>query len=390
MMEENKISFLSFAKTLKKRVFLLSALLLCLYTDMVSIHGRFSVSGLRMRTTSNNGLRLGNRPPDPQTLLTPLQLKECIDILEDWMSTKQSILAITGAGISTESGIPDYRGNRGSYHDGHKPMLHHQFMASAENRKRYWGRGLVGWRDFDQRLPNKGHFALATLEQRGKIGVMFQDSPDYHSPYGKFRTADTFRNGWQTLSIITQNVDALHHRAGSVDITELHGRTSRLKCMTCGAYENRQHFTVLLESLNRDWLDQILQEQNKENHKELRPDGDAFLRPNQDYNDLIIPPCSTCGEGFFKPDVVFFGDSVPKHRVARCKAAVDSSDGLLCIGSSLEVNSAFQHVKRAALKGTEICILNVGDTRAEVAGLPGITRISAPIGPTLSSLVERI
>jgi NAD-dependent SIR2 family protein deacetylase len=193
----------------------------------------------------------------------------------------------------------------------------------------------------------------------------------------------------QRLSIITQNVDYLHQRAGTLHVTELHGRTSRLKCMHCGAYETREAFTQQLESLNSEWLQE---QQESSNHsgdgRTMLPDGDAHVKL-EDFSDLIIPPCIHCGIGFFKPDVVFFGDSVPSHRVARCRAAVDSCDGLLCIGTSLAVYSAFRFVKMAVLdKGVDVCILNVGETRAEMEGLQRITKIEAPIGKTLTGLAE--
>lgn len=350
---------------------------------MVNVHGH---SAVRFRTSLPvRGAQDQIRPPDPHTLLTPLQLQDSIDKLYDWMTSKRSILTITGAGLSTESGIPDYRGNRGSYHEGHKPMIHDHFMTSAENRKRYWGRGLVGWRSFDLRQPNVGHVTLAELERHRKIGVTFDDSPDYHSPTSD-ESRYLFGNGQQTLSIVTQNVDALHQRAGSVAVTELHGRTSRLKCMHCGAFENRNVFTEKLESLNREWLKEALADYNTH---DMRPDGDAQLK-TQNYNDLIIPPCTSCGTGFLKPDVVFFGDSVPSHRVTRCRAAVEASDGLLCIGTSLSVHSAFRYARLATSTGTEVCILNVGETRAEAEGLPGVTKIEAPIGRTLEGLLERL
>ena len=353
------------------------------FDRMVNVHGHSTV---RFRTSHLlRGPTEQLRPPDPQTLLTPLQLQDSIDKLYNWMSSKRSILTITGAGLSTESGIPDYRGNRGSYHEGHKPMIHDQFMTSLENRKQYWARGLVGWRSFDLRQPNAGHVALAELERNRKIGVTFDDSPDYHSPTSE-QNRYLFGNGQQTLSIVTQNVDALHQRAGSVSVTELHGRISRLKCMQCGALEDRSVFTETMESLNREWLNEALASYNT---NDMRPDGDAHLK-SQNYNDLIIPPCTSCGTGFLKPDVVFFGDSVPQHRVTRCRAAVEASDGLLCIGTSLSVHSALRYARLAASIGTEVCILNVGETRAETEGLPGVTKIEAPIGRTLEGFLERL
>lgn len=351
--------------------------------NMVNLHGSTSVSLVGLRAVQRNIHSADIRPPDPQTLLSALQLEECVEQLHEWISTKSSILTITGAGLSTESGIPDYRGSKGSYHEGHKPMIHDQFMSAEANRKRYWGRGMVGWTSFDQRLPNAGHEALSTLETLGKIGVVFDDLPDYH---GTNDERYLFGNGQQQLSIITQNVDNLHQRAGTKHVTELHGRTSRLKCMNCGSYESRNVFTEQLESWNQKWLQDALVEHESQ---DLRPDGDAQLA-TQNFHDIVIPACKSCSTGFLKPDVVFFGDSVPKHRVERCKAAVQASDGLLCIGTSLAVHSAFRFAKLAASLGTEICILNVGETRAEKEGTSGVTKIEAPIGSTLTALVERM
>jgi NAD+-dependent protein deacetylase sirtuin 4 len=385
-------------------------------TKMVHLHGIPAVVRFGTPTTlststvlrGRRGLDEHIRPPDPHTLLSPLQLDQCIGQLYDWMSTKQSILAITGAGLSTESGIPDYRGHRGSYHPSstgsanNKPMTHDQFMTSAENRKRYWGRGMLGWRSFDQRQPSAGHVALAALERHGKIGVSFDDSPKYYyhpptnqdsSSVERYRLENALQQQGQKqhLSVITQNVDYLHQRAGTLHVTELHGRTSRLKCMHCGTYETREAFTKQLESLNSEWLIQqqdTLERSNEGGGRNMLPDGDAHVK-TESFSDLIIPSCSHCGVGFLKPDVVFFGDSVPSHRVARCRAAVDSCDGLLCIGTSLAVYSAFRFVKMAVLdKGVEVCILNVGETRAEMEGLQGITKIEAPIGKTLTGLAE--
>jgi NAD-dependent deacetylase sirtuin 4 len=246
---------------------------------------------------------------------------------------------------------------------------------------------MVGWRDFDLRLPNAGHTALVSLENMSKVGVSFEDSPAYHDQTSSNNEERyLFGNGQNDMTIITQNVDHLHQRAGSQQVTELHGRTSRLKCMHCGAYASRNDFAHQMETLNHEWLQDALAA--KDEH-EMRPDGDAQLANHQSYNDIVIPPCPNCGDGFYKPDVVFFGDSVPKHRAARCKAAVEASTGgLLCIGTSLAVHSAYRLVKLAVAEGIPVCVLNVGETRPEVEGLP-VTKIEAPIGSTLAALVEK-
>ena len=249
---------------------------------------------------------------------------------------------------------------------------------------------MIGWRDFANALPNEGHAALSRLEALGKIGVTFEDSSEFYKPNCENAELNwAFSAGYQKMSIITQNVDGLHIKAGSKRgrITELHGRTDRLRCMTCGSAHCRNEFHDQLDSLNMDW---VRQQKLESEDKQLRPDGDAFLRTDN-YDDMQVPPCTNCKSeipGFLKPDVVFFGDSVPKHRVNRCYAAVNAADGLLCIGSSLAVHSAYRFVQRAAANGTPIAILNVGETRAEVNSLD-VLKIEGAAGPTLTELVRR-
>jgi NAD-dependent deacetylase sirtuin 4 len=283
---------------------------------------------------------------------------------------------------------------------------------------------MVGWREFSQALPNEGHIALAKLESMGKIGVTFEDSMEYYKPNCENSELNwAFSAGYQKMTIITQNVDGLHIKAGCKrhHVTELHGRNDRLVCMNCGTYRCRHDFHNELDVLNANWLqEQQQQQQQQQQHvvpvlsttaavpNQLRPDGDAFLPQQQDFHTIQVPPCTNCSShhdddaqpppplpqtsqphpGFFKPDVVFFGDSVPKHRVHRCYAAVDASDGLLCIGSSLALHSAYRFVQRAATKGIPIAILNVGETRAEVSGLD-VVKVEAPAGPTLEALVAK-
>jgi NAD-dependent SIR2 family protein deacetylase len=211
----------------------------------------------------------------------------------------------------------------------------------------------------------------------GKVGVRFEDKAEYHSQ-GEESESWLFGSGQQQLAIVTQNVDSLHRRAGSKYVTELHGRSDLLRCVSCGANRERLDFHNELASRNSAWMNEVLQQ------AEMRPDGDAAL-PDENYNLLDIPSCKVCKDGILKPSVVFFGDNVPKHRVARCVAAVDAADGLLVVGSSLAVHSAFRHVRAAHQKGTPVAILNVGETRAELEALD-VTKIEAPVGPTLSQV----
>ena len=345
-------------------------------------------------TLSPSGI--GNFPPpsNPVTLLTNQQQEEASERLASWLATKRSVLCLTGAGLSTESGIPDYRGHQGSYHKGHKPMVHDQFLSSPSQRQRYWGRSLVGWEKFVSKQPNDGHVAITQLETHGVLGVDFDCAEIEDEP-----ATLCIRPGRKRLSVITQNVDGLHEKAGTTYVTELHGHLNRLKCMSCGAYHDRAEFQRDLYQRNYNWIvnqEQLLfhkeqqQQQgvstNTNKEHTMRPDGDAAVAW-EDYSVIDVPPCPSCHVGFVKPDVVFFGDTVPKQRVQTCFAAVGASDGLLCIGSSLAVYSAFRFVAAAAQKGIPIAILNVGPTRAESSNLH-VTKIEAPAGITLSSAAE--
>ncbi len=231
----------------------------------------------------------------------------------------------------------------------------------------------------------------------GYIGVDFDDKPMFHSDSEDEDTMMrwAFTDGGQKISIITQNVDGLHRRAGSKYLTELHGRNDRIKCMSCGKFHCRHEFHDSLHETNSKWIEEVTEfvvnadaTKQKDRKEQLRPDGDAYIA-REVYNEIYVPPCIDCGDGFYKPDVVFFGDSVPRHRVERCYAAVDASDGLLCVGSSLAVHSAYRFVQHASKQGIPIAILNVGETRAEVNELD-VLKIEAPASQTLSALVEKL
>lgn len=353
----------------------------------VHIHGQ---TGLRSSRRKSHGRisthTVGERPPDPSTFESDADyMEECVQKLFHWIENdgKRNILCVTGAGLSTDSGLPDYRGHGGSYHNGHKPMIHDQFMNSASMRQRYWGRAMVGWRKFASAAPNPGHKALAELERMGKIGVDYEDSFEFYDDNNDDWYLST---GSRRLSIITQNVDALHKKAGSRHVTELHGRSDRLVCMNCGSFSSRHDFHDQLELQNEAWMNHLETHNVNGDQKAMRPDGDGDIQLDA-YDHIIVPSCQKCGVGILKPHVVFFGDSVPKHRVKRCQSAVEAADGLLCIGSSLAVHSAYRMVHAANSHGIPIAILNVGETRAEVNGLH-VTKIDAPAGTILSSIVN--
>lgn len=235
-------------------------------------------------------------------------------------------VALTGAGMSTDSGIPDYRGP-GS--PARTPMTFSEFVSGRDAQQRYWARSHLGWGRMRRANPNPGHRALASLEAAGRMRLL-----------------------------ITQNVDGLHESAGSRAVCALHGRIADVVCLGCRAQTSRASLHVRMAGLNPGW---------GERHAgvEVRPDGDVEL---SDTSGFVVPSCETCG-GVLKPDVVFFGENVPKPRVERCYAAVDaldpSSQALLVLGSSLTVMSGFRFVRHAAKRGVPVVIVNRGTTRAD-------------------------
>jgi NAD-dependent deacetylase sirtuin 4 len=384
-----------------------------------TIATRYATSPASSRSTKYSAIYSSHRilplerPQHPNDISEASYVKNQAEILRDWMSNKQSILCLTGAGMSTESGIPDYRGNNGSYHRGHKPIIHHEFMSSEQQRKRYWGRSLVGYSPFANAKPNLGHKALAALEEKGWIGVDLKECTAFDS-LGESCFGNADRDETRRISIITQNVDSLHSKAGVQNILHLHGRGDLVRCMNCGTTRDRIGYHDQLIQWNQDWYEKVTAVgEDANDKKELRPDGDAELGGVQ-YEELILPPCPNCGgkssndtshdmeingnhqqeeeKSFFKTDVVFFGDSVPRHRFDISHAAVDFADGVLCIGTSLAVHSAFRLVKRAIEQGTPVAILNVGTTRVEREGLGEglVTKLESPIGETLAELVNML
>jgi NAD-dependent SIR2 family protein deacetylase len=253
------------------------------------------------------------------------------------------VLVLSGAGLSTESGIPDYRGPTGALRR-HAPMTYQAFTGSAQARRRYWARSYLGWRQIADARPNDGHRAVATLQRRGAVDA-----------------------------IITQNVDGLHQAAGAVDVVELHGGLDRVVCLECGQRETRAGIDARLRAANPGFDAAALA---------INPDGDAEVA--DDALDAFVPvDCLYCGSDLVKPDVVFFGESVPRPRVEHCFALVEAAAGLLVLGSSLTVMSGLRFVRRAAALGVPVVIVNQGPTRGDELAT---AKVQAPLGATLTAL----
>lgn len=244
--------------------------------------------------------------------------------LRDFIAQQRRLFVLTGAGCSTDSGIPDYRDASGSWK--HSPPVNFQaFMGSVAVRQRYWARSLVGWQRFRRAGPNAAHAALARLEQQGRLEVL-----------------------------VTQNVDGLHQAAGSTQVIDLHGRLDRVKCMDCESRVSREHVQAELLRHNSSWSG--LQGR-------AAPDGDADL-DGLPFEEFAVPACARCG-GVLKPDVVFFGESVPRPRVDMAMQHLERADAVLVVGSSLMVYSGYRFVQAAAHSGKPVAAINLGRTRAD-------------------------
>ncbi|KAL3935317.1 MAG: hypothetical protein SGBAC_009145 [Bacillariaceae sp.] len=217
----------------------------------------------------------------------------------------------------------------------------------------------------------------------GRIGVTLEDQEAFYEPADSFEFG--FSSGQRQLAIVTQNVDSLHQKAGSKEIVQLHGAGNLIRCTNCGAKQHRNDYHSKLLSINQEWLSEALE--GNEKSSDLRPDGDAEIK-EENFGGVDVPDCHLCNQGFVKPDVVFFGDTVPKSRVRLIEEAVRAADGLLIVGTSLAVHSAYRHVRAASSLGIPTAIVNVGETRAEAEGIDNILKIEAPAGDTLSLCVE--
>lgn len=244
--------------------------------------------------------------------------------LASFLERNRRVTVVSGAGVSTASGIPDYRDRDGNWKHA-QPVQYSDFVGSDATRKRYWARSYVGWSRIWQAEPNVAHHALARLESSGAVDTL-----------------------------ITQNVDGLHRRAGSRSVIDLHGRLQRVRCMDCDKVSSRAVWQHRLADSNPDW---------RADAEAFAPDGDAQLR-DADTSEFTVPGCDSCG-GIIKPDVVFFGENVPRPRVASAYEATERADALLVVGSSLMVFSGFRFARHAHGQGKPIAIVNRGRTRAD-------------------------
>ncbi|TVS12787.1 MAG: NAD-dependent protein deacetylase [Wenzhouxiangella sp.] len=247
-----------------------------------------------------------------------------IDQLIEFLRAHPRLLVLGGAGLSTTSGIPAYRDGDGRWLR-RDPILYQDFIASETARRRYWARSYFGWRLMRAARPNGAHRSLVDLERAGRISLL-----------------------------VTQNVDGLHCAAGSQRLVELHGSLARVRCLSCGEMTERDALQERLERDNPGWNPEVLG---------YNPDGDAELDADA-YPGFRIASCVSCG-GALKPDVVFFGESVPAERVARIREAMQHSDAVLVLGSSLVVMSGYRIVREAAAAGLPVVAINQGRTRAD-------------------------
>ncbi len=269
-----------------------------------------------------------------------------LDSLTAFVGESQRLLVLTGAGCSTESGIPDYRSPGGVW-TNHKPVYYADFVRSLSARQRYWARSLTGWRPFARATPNPAHHALAQLEQAGRVHYL-----------------------------VTQNVDRLHLAAGSERVLELHGHNDAVVCLGCRALITRAEMQAKLQALNPTWTATATA---------IAPDGDAELTTTL-FTGFRVPACDAC-HGILKPAVVFFGESVPAETVQFVMDRVAEADALLVVGSSLTVWSGYRFVRAAHAAGQPISILNIGPTRADALAT---LKIEARAGEILPLVLDRL
>ena len=273
-------------------------------------------------------------------------MTDAIASLLAFCASHPRLLVVTGAGCSTEAGIPDYRDAAGAWKRS-EPMRFQLFVADTLARKRYWARSMVGWRTMAGARPTTAHRSLVQLQAAGRIELL-----------------------------VTQNVDGLHHAAGSTDVVDLHGRIDTVCCLGCGARSPRVALQRELTRRNPAWVGL---------HALSAPDGDADLEA-QDFAQFDVPACDSCG-GMLKPDVVFFGESVPRSRVDVVRAALARSDALLVAGSSLMVYSGYRFVEDAVAAGTPVVAVNLGHTRADAV----LTlKVEHDVGAVLQALAAAV
>jgi NAD-dependent SIR2 family protein deacetylase len=271
---------------------------------------------------------------------------ESLDLVTEAVAGRD-VVVLSGAGLSTESGIPDYRGESGSLRK-HTPMTYDEFVTSVEGRRRYWARSHVGWRTIARAYPNAGHHAVAVLHEHGYLA-----------------------------GVITQNVDGLHQAAGTPDVVELHGSLDRVICLDCRRISGRAELDRRLKAANPAFDGTATR---------VNPDGDVELADDVVAGFTLVD-CLDCGSGLLKPDVVFFGENVPKVRVEWCYRLLGEASALLVLGSSLTVMSGLRFVRYAEKAGKPVFIVNNGVTRGD----PHATvRVERSLGPALTEIVTTL
>ena len=269
---------------------------------------------------------------------------EPLDALADLVGAG-NVMVLSGAGLSTESGIPDYRGPTGARRRG-QPMTYREFSRDEEARRRYWARSHTGWRHVAEARPNAGHRAVGRLQAAGLVS-----------------------------GVVTQNVDGLHTVGGATDVVDLHGRLDGVVCLGCGDRRSRFELALRLAALNR----------GAELAAEVAPDGDADLA-DEAVAGFRVPACRLC-DGTLKPDVIFFGESVPRARVETARAMLGRARSLLVLGSSLTVMSGYRFVRWAVAAGQPVAIVNRGPTRGDT---DAAVKVDGPLGEVLPALVARL
>lgn len=287
----------------------------------------------------------------------PLETEDLgtIEDLVDLVSAGD-VLVLSGAGMSTDSGIPDYRGPDGTRRV--EPMTFGTFVGSSAARRRYWARSYIGWQRFNVARPNASHHHVTALQQAGYVGP-----------------------------VVTQNVDGLHQAAGTRDVVDLHGSLSRAVCLTCGETTTRPALHERMTEANPGFMDRFAAAAaavGSQWGEQVRPDGDIVLA-DELVESFFAPRCLVCREDTVKPDVVFFGESVPKPLVEQCFDLVDAAGSVLVLGSSLSVMSGYRFVRRAAARGIPVAIVTRSATRGDA---DATVRIHADLSQTLDALGE--
>ncbi len=311
-----------------------------------------------VRSSHTRGVTLS---PRPSWVLRPaaggaVEGPQSFDELVDLVAVGDVAL-LTGAGLSTESGIPDYRGPDGTRRV--VPMQYGEFVASSAARQRYWARSFVGWQRFARAAPNAGHQEVAALVARGAV-----------------------------KGVVTQNVDGLHQEAGASNVIELHGSLDQVVCLTCGDRTSRASLHDRMAQANPGFAERVLSTVGDASQvtSQIRPDGDIVL-DDAAVATFHLQGCLVCGHDTLKPGVVFFGESVPKDLVERAFALVDGARSLVVLGSSLAVMSGYRFVRRAHRDGKPVAIVTAGPSRGDGEAT---IRLHSPLGETLRRLTAAL